>query len=158
MARRLSFYFVLVAATALIAVIGYRMIGRWHTHHQFAVADWLQMAKIPVAVAAILVAARKLRANALSEPNKTLRARVVEGADALEIGFRRRPVLAVLLIALLLAIPFALVTLARGQSYGMWTRTDWTLLAVTEAPILLIPMVALVRLVKRSPNSRWSGP
>jgi hypothetical protein len=154
MTRRLPFYFVLVAAVALIGVIGYKMVGRWNTCHHFTELDWLQMANIPIVVAGVFIAAHKLRSNELSEPNKPIRTMVVEGADSLKIGFRRRPLLALIVIALLPAIPFALVTLVRGTSYGTWTRTDWASLAVVEAPILLIFVVAIARSFKRPPNNR----
>src|SRR4030081_1238010 len=118
MAQRFSPYFLLVVSVIFIALLSHKMLGRWYVHHRFTEAEWIELSKIPIVLVAALIAVRGLRRSDQSKPKKTLRATVIDSADTLVIGFRRRPWLAVLVVVLLLAIPFTLLSLARG---GNWT-------------------------------------
>jgi len=155
---RLSYYFLFVASLTLMAAASYALVTGLRAHHLFTWAEYLHLSKIAVGFIGAAVAVRILRRDRTPNGGTTLRATVLKGADDWIGAFAQRPLLAAPVAALLLAIPLALVVLARGSTLRSWTSGDWTRLVLAETPAVLIGMVAAFRLLKRSPNNHWREP
>ena len=158
MLRRLPYYFLFVASLALVAACSYVLVMSLRANHGFTPAQYLDLLKIAVGLIGVAVAVHVSRRNRIPNGGRTLRATVINGADNWIAAFTRRPLLAALVAALLLAIPLTLLVLARGGTLGSWTSGDWTMLALGETPAILIGIVGGFRMLNRSPNNRWRGP
>ena len=158
MLRRLPYYLLIVASLALVAACSYKFVMSLRANHGFTPAQYLDLLKIAVGLIGLAVAVHASRRDRIPNGGRALRATVTNGADNWIAAFARRPHLAALVAALLLAIPLTLLVLARGSALGAWTSGDWTLLALGETPAILIGIVASFRMLNRSPNNRWKGP
>jgi hypothetical protein len=156
--RRLSYYFLLVVSLAAVAASSYVLIMSLSATHGVTRQEYIVASKLLVGLIGVSVAVNVLWRDRDTSGGTMPRAAIVQGADNWIAAFIHRPLLAAAVGAFLLAIPLILLLLARGWSLRSWTRGDWIRLALAEIPAVLIGIVTLTRIPKRSANQRLERP